>query len=63
MDLRSYILRLLRRNENGLTKREQDKQDRLNQIKELLSLGYNQSKIAKEIGISRQAVSKLCKEI
>lgn len=52
-----------RRNENGLTKREQDKQDRLNQIKELLSLGYNQSKIAKDIGISRQAVSKLCKEI
>ena len=51
------------RNENGLTKREQDKQDRLNQVKELLSLGYNQSKIAKEIGISRQAVSKLCKEI
>lgn len=51
------------RNENGLTKREQDKQDRLNQIKELLSLGYNQSKIAKEIGISRQAVSKLCKDM
>lgn len=63
MDLRSYILRLLRRNENGLTNREQDKQDKINQIKELLSLGYNQSKIAKEIGISRQAVSKLCKEI
>ena len=52
-----------RRNENGLTKREQEKQDKLNQIKELLNLGYNQSKIAKEIGISRQAVSKLCKEI
>ena len=51
------------RNENGLTKREQEKQDRLSKIKELLSLGYNQSKIAKELGISRQAVSKLCKEI
>lgn len=63
MDLRSYILRLLRRNENGLTNREQDKQDKINQIKELLSLGYNQSKIAKDLDISRQAVSKLCKEI
>ena len=51
------------RNENGLTKRDQEKQDKLSKIKELLSLGYNQSKIAKELGISRQAVSKLCKEI
>lgn len=51
------------RNENGLTPREQQKQDRLNQIKELLNLGFKQSAIAKELGISRQAVSKLCKEI
>lgn len=51
------------RNENGLTPREQQKQDRLNKIKELLEQGYTQSKIAKEIGISRQAVNKLCKEI
>ena len=52
-----------RRNSNGLTQREQQKQDRLNQIRKLLDLGYKQSKIAKELGISRQAVSKLCKEI
>ena len=51
-----------RRNGNGLTKREEEKQGRLSKIKELLNLGYNQSKIAKELGISRQAVSKLCKK-
>ena len=51
------------RNENGLTKREQDKQDRINIIKQLLEKGLNQSKIAQELKISRQAVSKLCKEI
>ena len=32
-------------------------------IKVFLSKGLNQSKIAQELGISRQAVSKLCKEI
>ena len=52
-----------RRNENGLTSREQQKQDRLNMIKELLSKGMNQSNIAKELGISRQAVSKLVKDL
>ena len=51
------------RNENGLTKREQEKQDRINIIKNLLEKGLNKSKIAKELGISRQAISKLCKEI
>ena len=49
------------RNENGLTKREQQKQDRLDKIKILLERGINQSNIAKELGISRQAVSKLTK--
>lgn len=52
-----------RRNENGLTSREQSKMDRIYVILELESKGLNQSKIAKEIGISRQAVSKLVKEI
>ncbi len=52
-----------RRNEEGLTKREQDKKDRIEKIKVFLSKGLNQSKIAQELGISRQAVSKLCKEI
>ena len=52
-----------RRNENGLTKREQEKQDRINKIKELQIQGLNQNQIAIELGISRQAVSKLLKSI
>lgn len=51
------------RNENGLTKREQDKKNKLDRIFNLLEKGMNQSKIAKELGISRQAVSKLLKNI
>lgn len=51
------------RNENGLTKRQQDKLERLNSIKVLKDKGLNQSQISKELGISRQAVSKLIKEI
>ena len=35
----------------------------INKIKKLKIKGLNQNQIAKEIGISRQAVSKLCKEI
>ena len=52
-----------RRNENGLAKREQEKQDRINKIKELQIQGLNQNQIAIELGISRQAVSKLLKSI
>ncbi|MCD3232429.1 DNA-binding response regulator [Clostridium botulinum C/D] len=52
-----------RRNEKGLTKREQQKQERINKILELKNKGLNQSKIAVELGISRQAVSKLLKHI
>lgn len=51
------------RNEEGLTKRQQDKLDRLKNIKILKDKGLNQSQISKELGISRQAVSKLIKEI
>ncbi|HBF6471971.1 TPA: DNA-binding response regulator [Clostridioides difficile] len=52
-----------RRNENGLTSREQEKQDRIYKILELKSKGLNQSEIARNIGISRQAVSKLLKSL
>ncbi|RDY22456.1 DNA-binding response regulator [Romboutsia maritimum] len=52
-----------RRNENGLTKREQEKKDRLEKIKELQAEGFNQNQIAGQIGISRQAVSKLLKSL
>lgn len=50
-----------RRNEDGLTKRQQQKQDRLKEILELKAQGLKQIEIAKKIGISRQAVSKLLK--
>ena len=62
-DRKNKKRRVDRRNEEGLTKREQDKKDRIEKIKVFLSKGLNQSKIAQELGISRQAVSKLCKEI
>lgn len=55
--------RMSRRNENGLTKREQAKINRINTIIELKAQGLNQSKIAEKLGITRQAVSKLVKEI
>ena len=61
-DRKNKKRRVDRRNEEGLTKREQDKKDRIEKIKVFLSKGLNQSKIAQELGISRQAVSKLCKE-
>lgn len=52
-----------RRNEEGLTPRQQAKKDRINIILELQQQGYNQSKIAEKLGITRQAVSKLLKEL
>ncbi|HFL2584449.1 TPA: MarR family transcriptional regulator [Clostridioides difficile] len=52
-----------RRNENGLTSREQEKQDKISKILELKNKGLNQSEIARYIGISRQAVSKLLKSL
>lgn len=61
MDLRSYILRLLRRNENGLTKREQDKQDKKNAVKELYKNGYKQSEIVEKLGLAKGTVSKYLK--
>ena len=51
------------RNEEGLTSRQQAKKDRINIILELKQQGYNQSKIAEKLGITRQAVSKLLKEL
>ncbi len=52
-----------RRNEEGLTSRQQAKKDRINSILELKNQGYNQSKIAEKLGITRQAVSKLLKDL
>lgn len=52
-----------RRNEEGLTSRQQAKKDRIDIILELKQQGHNQSKIAEKLGITRQAVSKLLKEL
>ncbi|CDI50904.1 hypothetical protein [Clostridium tetani] len=43
-----------RRNELGLTKRQQEKEKKEKQIQELLLKGVNKTQIAREIGISRQ---------
>ncbi|RXI48792.1 DNA-binding response regulator, partial [Clostridium tetani] len=43
-----------RRNELGLTKRQQEKENKEKQIQELLLKGVNKTQIAREIGISRQ---------
>lgn len=51
------------RNENGLTYREQSKIDNIYKILELKEKGYKQIEIAEQLGITRQAVSKLNKEI
>ncbi|MDZ4991228.1 HTH domain-containing protein [Clostridium perfringens] len=52
-----------RRNKNGLTSREQSKVDKIYVILKLQNEGLNQSQIALKLGVSRQAVSKLVKEI
>lgn len=52
-----------RRNEQGLTSREQSKQDRIKTINELLSKGYKQSEISKELGVDKGLISRYVKEI
>lgn len=52
-----------RRNENGLTKREQEKIDKINRIEDLRKLGLKQTEIADRLGITQQAVSKLFKNL
>lgn len=51
------------RNKEGLTPREQQKRDRLKQVIELKNQGLKQIEIAEKLSISRQAVSKLFKQI
>lgn len=48
-----------RRNSNGLTKRQQNKWDNVQAVKELYEKGYKQIQIAKELNITRQYVSKI----
>ncbi|MCC0728726.1 DNA-binding response regulator [Clostridioides sp. ZZV14-6045] len=53
--------KLARRNENGLTSREQEKQDKINLIKQLKEKGLNNNQIAKELKINRSTVTKYLK--
>lgn len=50
--------RKARRNDEGLTKREQQKKEKEIQIKELINKGYNMSEIAKELVINRSTLSR-----
>ncbi len=52
-----------RRNEEGLTKREQQKQEKEIKIKELISKGYNMNQVAKELKINRSTISRSYKHL
>jgi len=52
-----------RRNENGLTKREQDRLDNINSVKELYEKGHKQVDIVKELRLTKGRVSQIIKEI
>lgn len=53
--------RLERRNEEGLTKREQEKVDNINKIKEFVELGLKNKDIAEKLGLSVRQVQRLKK--
>lgn len=53
--------RLGRRNEEGLTKREQEKVDNINKIKEFVELGLKNKDIAEKLGLSVRQVQRLKK--
>ena len=61
MDLRSYILRLLRRNENGLTKKQQELADLKLQIEELKEQGLSNRAIARELNCSEGKIRTILK--
>lgn len=50
-----------RRNENGLTLREQQKQDKIKAVKELHKQGYKQVEIVEKLGLTKGTVSKYIK--
>lgn len=52
-----------RRNENGLTKREQEKLDKMNKVKGLKEKGVTQKEIAKDLNMSERTVRRYYKEI
>ena len=54
--------RLERRNEKGLTKREQEKVDNINKIKALVELGFKNKDISEKLGLSVRQVQRLKKD-
>jgi hypothetical protein len=62
-EYRNEWKKVQRRNENGLTAREQAKDDKMVQVEELLKQGVKKTKIAEKLGISRQMVYKYIGEI
>lgn len=51
------------RNENGLTKRQQDKQNLVERVKELKEKGYKQREIAEMMEITERHVKRIYKEL
>lgn len=50
--------KISRRNEEGLTLREQHKNEKIKEIKELINKGFNKSKVAKELGLNRSTITR-----
>nr|WP_302686892.1 hypothetical protein [uncultured Romboutsia sp.] len=62
-DRKNEKRRVGRRNEEGLTKREEDKIKTIESIKKLYDQGYKQIEIVKALGLSKGRVSQVVKEI
>ena len=62
-DRKNEKRRVGRRNEEGLTKREEDKIKTIASIKKLCEQGYKQIEIVKALGLSKGRVSQVVKEI
>ena len=59
---RNEYFRNRRRNEQGLTSREQEKLDKMNQIQELMKQGLKQKEIAEIVGLDKSGVSRYNKD-
>ena len=55
--------KLARRNDNGLTSREQEKQDKIKLVKELYEKGYKQVEISEKLQLTKGRVSQIIKEL
>ena len=62
-DRKNEKRRVGRRNEEGLTKREEDKIKTIESIKKVYDQGYKQIEIVKALGLSKGRVSQVVKEI